>query len=282
MRRSDSRVLTTHTGSLPRSAELRDLVVARESGRPLDRDRFEAVVRDEVSRIVRMQREAGLDVVNDGEQSKASFHRYRFDRLSGFEMVEHEPDPRHARAAVREAQDFPEFYERWTRQWRGESSEPDDESSPTVTLCCTGPIEWKDLSEIERDIANLIDATRDRRTTEIFMTSISPATYAPPNLHYASQDEYLDALADVMAVEYRAIVDAGLLLQIDAPDLTTMYRLADLTIDQHAEMTERSVEAINRATRDISPDRCGSTCAGAPTRHPITAMFRCAISPTCC
>ena len=258
MRRSDRAILTTHTGSLPRADRLRALVVAREQRRPYDADRFEAVVRDEVSRVVRAQIDTGLDVVNDGEQSRASFHRYRFDRLSGFEFVDHPANPRYGRPDMREAQDFPEFYERWGRQWRVDAD--DGAERPTGTLCCTGPVGWKDFSETERDIANLLEAAavapaRGGTDGELFMTSISPATYAPPDLHYGSQIEYLDALADAMAVEYRAIVEAGILLQIDAPDLTTVYRLADLSIKEYTEITERSVEAINRATRDLPADR---------------------------
>lgn len=257
MRRSDRHILTTHTGSLPRTEHLRALVVGREQGRPHDVDRFESIVRDEVFKVVRKQRDSGLDVVNDGEQSKASFHRYRFDRLSGFEFVNHPPRPRYGRPAMREARDFPEFYERWSRQWRGDGD--GDGEEPTGTLCCTGPVAWKGFAEAERDIANLLAAAADPPEVdgagEVFMTSISPATYAPPNLHYDNQDAYVDALADAMAVEYRAIIDAGLVLQIDAPDLTTMYRLADLSVTEYAEITERSVEAINRATRDLPADR---------------------------
>ena len=260
MRRSDHHILTTHTGSLPRAERLRAMVVARERGQPYDVDRFESVVRDEVLRVVRQQRDAGLDVVNDGEQSKASFHRYRFDRLSGFEFVDHPPLPRYGRPAMREARDFPEFYERWGRQWRGDSD--GDGEEPAGTLCCTGPVGWKGFAEAERDIANLLAVAAatggpaaDGGAGEVFMTSISPATYAPPNLHYDSQEAYLDALADAMAVEYRAIIEAGIVLQIDAPDLTTMYRLADLSPTEYAAITERSVEAINRATRDLPADR---------------------------
>ena len=257
MRRSDRHILTTHTGSLPRAEHLRALVVGREQGRPHDVDRFESIVRDEVFKVVRKQRDSGLDVVNDGEQSKASFHRYRFDRLSGFEFVNHPPRPRYGRPAMREARDFPEFYERWSRQWRGDGD--GDGEEPTGTLCCTGPVAWKGFAETERDIANLLAAAADPPEVdgagEVFMTSISPATYAPPNLHYDNQDAYLEALADAMAFEYRAIIDAGLVLQIDAPDLTTMYRLADLSLTEYAEITERSVEAINRATRDLPADR---------------------------
>ena len=256
VQRSENRILTTHTGSLPRSAELRRMLAAREreEDRPREAERFETLVRDEVDRVVQMQVETGIDVLNDGEQGKASFHRYRLNRLSGFEAIDHTQDPTISRAVVREALDFPEFYERWTRQWRGSRSS-DGDSRSSKTVCCTGPIGWKGFSETERDIANLIASTRDLDLGEVFMTSISPTTYAPPNVYYPSQDDYLDAMADAMAVEYEAIVEAGLLLQIDAPDLTTMYRLADLTFEEYATMTERGVATINRATRNIAPDR---------------------------
>ena len=162
---------------------------------------------------------------------------------------------------MREARDFPEFYERWGRQWRGDAD--GDGEEPAGTLCCTGPVGWKGFAEAERDIANLLAVTAatggpaaDGGAGEVFMTSISPATYAPPNLHYDSQDAYLDALADAMAVEYRAIIEAGIVLQIDAPDLTTMYRAGRL---EPRPSTPRSPSAASRPSTgppaDLPADR---------------------------
>jgi 5-methyltetrahydropteroyltriglutamate--homocysteine methyltransferase len=246
------RILTTHTGSLPRSPELLTLLVAKEAGLPYDRERFERTVKDEVGRVVQEQATAGLDVVNDGEQGKASFVSYRLQRLSGFGLVDTDKIPGDPGGGMAEADDFPEFYAHlW--QW-GASGDP-SVPLPTQTLCCTEPIGWQDFSEVERDIANLRAVTADVDAVEVFMTAISPATYAPPNLYYHSDSDYLDALADAMAREYRAIIDAGFVLQIDAPDLTTMFRLTHMTLEQHQEALARRVDAINRAVEGLPMER---------------------------
>jgi 5-methyltetrahydropteroyltriglutamate--homocysteine methyltransferase len=242
------RILTTHTGSLPRASELLELLVAKESLLPYDRDLFERTVRDEVDRVVQEQVSSGLDVVNDGEQGKASFVSYRLQRLSGFGLVDAAKVPTAPGGGMAEADDFPEFYAHlW--QWGGNAA------PPSQTLCCTEPIGWLDFSEVERDIANLKASTADVDVAEVFMTAISPATYAPPNLYYQSESDYLDALADAMAREYKAIVDAGFVLQIDAPDLTTMFRLAHMTLEEHQEALALRVDAINRAVEGLPTDR---------------------------
>ncbi len=250
-RSTAGRILTTHTGSLPRPRELLELLLKKEAYLPYDEAVFEDTVRVEVARAVREQAAVGLDVINDGEQSKASFVSYRLQRLSGFELVDVADVPGGA-GGMAEADDFPEFYARlW--QWGGGNAQSD--APPTQTLCCTGPIGWANFSEVERDIENLRAATAEVATAEVFMTSISPATYAPPNLHYETEGAYLDALADAMRREYTAIVDAGFVLQIDAPDLTTMFRLAHMTHDDHQAALALRVDAINRAVRDLPPDR---------------------------
>src|SRR5207247_1322688 len=168
-------------------------------------DQFQTLVGSEVRRVVDEQARAGLDVINDGEQGKSSFVTYRLQRLSGFGLVELADTPSGTGGVLAEADEFPEFFANlW--QWGGAASSG---SPQRQTLCCTGPIGWADFSEVERDIANLETATADRSAVEVFMTAISPATYAPPNLHYPSEEEYLDALAGAMAREYKAIVDAG-------------------------------------------------------------------------
>ena len=253
MQRSTSdRILTTHTGSLPRAQDLLALLVAKDAHQDYDRATFETRVREEVDRVVGEQIAAGIDVVNDGEQGKISFTGYRYDRLSGFEFV----DPASlgvggGGGAVGEMADFPEFFQHlWQWGGGGQSGPP-----PPGILACTQEIGWKDFSEVERDIENLRAATSHVDPTEVFMTSISPATYAPPNLHYDTEASYLDALADAMAREYAAIVDAGFVLQIDAPDLTTLYRLNAITLEQHHEALDLRVAAINRAVDGLDPER---------------------------
>ncbi len=281
MKRSSSgRILTTHTGSLPRPPKLLELLLAKEARLPYDHALFEETVGAEVNRVVHEQAAAGLDVINDGEQGKASFVSYRLQRLSGFELVDTAAVPSVAGGGMAEADDFPEFY---AHLWQWGAVNP-DAAPPPQTLCCTGPIGWEDFSEVERDIDNLRAATADTAAAEVFMTAISPATYAPPNLHYDSEGAYLDALADAMAREYKAIVDAGFVLQVDAPDLTTMFRLTHMTPPEHQVALALRVDAINRGVRDLPPDRVRvHVCWGAdeaphnldvPLKDIVTPLLR--------
>jgi 5-methyltetrahydropteroyltriglutamate--homocysteine methyltransferase len=250
-RSTTEHILTTHTGSLARQPELRELLAAKEAGQPYPRAHFDALVSAEVRRVVQEQRAAGLDVINDGEQGKSSFVTYRLQRLSGFGLVDAANVPGSRVGGLVEADDFPEFFaDLW--QWNRGAA---DSTQAQKTLACTGAIGWADFSEVETDIANLKQATVELGAVEVFMTAISPATYAPANLHYPSEDAYLDALADAMNREYRAIVDAGFVLQIDAPDLTTMFRMSHMTESEHHEAHAKRVAAINRAVAGLPPDR---------------------------
>jgi 5-methyltetrahydropteroyltriglutamate--homocysteine methyltransferase len=255
VRRSGERFLTTHVGSLPRGTELLDLLRAKDERRPTDANRLDEVVRTAVEQAVAQQVDAGLDVVNDGEQGKLSFQTYRYQRLSGFELVDAAEAAVDPAGAPEEARDFPEFYEGWTHAWRSATARRSQQAGPTKLLCCTGPIGWQDFSDVERDLANLSAAAEGVGAEEIFMTAISPGTYAPPNLYYSTECEYLEAMADAMAREYEAIVAAGFVLQIDAPDLTTMYRLRDITPAQLHERDELCIAAINRGLRNVAPGR---------------------------
>jgi 5-methyltetrahydropteroyltriglutamate--homocysteine methyltransferase len=255
VRRSGERFLTTHVGSLPRSAELLDHLRATQDGPSAEAGHVDEVVRAAVAQAVAQQVDAGIDVVNDGEQGKLSFHTYRYRRLSGFELVDAAEAGITPPGAPEEARDFPEFYEGWTHAWRPAAAGSPTRPTPAKLLCCTGPIGWQDFSDVERDIENLRLAAENAGAEELFMTSISPGTYAPPNLFYASESEYLEAMADAMAREYEAIVAAGFVLQVDAPDLTTTYRLHDVTTAQLHERDELCIAAINRGLRNITPDR---------------------------
>jgi 5-methyltetrahydropteroyltriglutamate--homocysteine methyltransferase len=247
---TSDRILTTHTGSLARRPELRDLLAAKEAHRPYDRKRFDQLVEAEVRRVVEEQLAVGLDIINDGEQGKSSFTSYRFQRLSGFDLVDASTLPGGEVGGLVEAEDFPEFF---TNLWQWIPAR--GEIPAHQVLACTGSIGWSDFSEVETDIANLRAATDGLPGVECFMTSISPATYAPPNLHYPSEDAYLDALADAMSREYKAIIDAGFILQIDAPDLTTLFRMTHISESEHHEAHVKRVAAINRAVADLPADR---------------------------
>ena len=248
MNRSTSRILTSHTGSLPRPISLVKLLWAKDAGQPYDPNELDAAITASVAETVRRQVEAGVTVINDGEQGKTNFYVYRYQRLSGFEPMPFSA-PR-GNPMSSEAQDFPEFYKRWMAggQLReGRTSQPD--------LCCSGPVGWQDFSDVERDIANLKAASRDADVADVFMSAISPATYPPPNHHYKSEEEYLFAIADAMKREYKAILDAGFVLQIDSPDLTTYYRMAHVTVEEHIKHMNLCVDVINHAVEGLPLDR---------------------------
>jgi 5-methyltetrahydropteroyltriglutamate--homocysteine methyltransferase len=251
--RGAHRILTTHSGSLPRPRDLLDLLAAREARGEFDRAAYDDAVRAATTRTVERQLAAGIDIVNDGEQSKPGFETYRYQRLAGFELVNPAAHGLGGWSVPAEFVTYPGFYSMWARTWLpwGEGERPAAEG----VLCCVAPIRWADFSDVEREIANVESATAGRPVADVFMTAISPGTYLPPNLHYGSEDEYLDAMADVMAREYAAILDAGLLLQIDAPDLTTVYRLADVALEPFLGSAARRVAAINRAVEGLDPRR---------------------------
>ena len=150
--------------------------------------------------------------------------------------------------------DFPQYYASYHRIPM-RVVERDEARPPPEELCCIAPLGWADFAEVERDIANLTAAAEQAGASSLFMTAISPGTYAPLNLHYSSEEEYLFALAEVMGREYQAIVDAGIILQIDAPDLTTEYRLRKISLEEHFVHMDRCIDAINHARRHLPPDR---------------------------
>jgi 5-methyltetrahydropteroyltriglutamate--homocysteine methyltransferase len=223
-----------------------------ERGEPVDSAELNRSIRPAVEETVRRQVECGIRVINDGEQGKTNFSSYHYHRLTGFS---HQPAPPSTKIhpCQAEAMDFPDFFfYRWGPAGRGNAD--GKFKMPTDDLCCTGRVGWKDFSEVERDIANFKEATRNLDIADTFMTAISPRTYLPRNAHYKSDDDYLHDMAETMAREYEAIVKAGFVLQIDAPDLTVYYRMEEVTVEQHLEYMGRCVDAINYATRNIPPD----------------------------
>jgi 5-methyltetrahydropteroyltriglutamate--homocysteine methyltransferase len=244
MKQSISRILTTHTGSLPRSPQLQELLHTREERQPLDQHSFEASVRQAVADVVKMQLDIGLDVINDGEQGRSQYATYVKERLSGFE------GERLVRARPRlDDLDFPEYATQRTHQ--------SSTSMPQPT--CSGPIAWKDWDAVQRDIDNLQAAIAQSEVEEVFMTAASPGVIANflPNEYYPSEEAYLYALADVMKDEYNAIVRAGLLLQLDCPDLamTRVSQFSHLSLEEFKKVVEMHVEVLNYALNGISSDR---------------------------
>ncbi len=239
MKRSLDRILTTHAGSLPRPADLLAMAPGQTA--------HGARVRRAVADVVRRQSEQGLDVVTDGEMSKPSFVTYVTERLSGFEPSR-EPGAV-PWAGSREAMAFPEFYEPTLRR------------SPNATaprFVCTGPVAYVGHARVQADIDNLRAALAGVRVEEAFIPAISPSNIEgrQQNLHYKTDAEYLFAIAEAMREEYRAIVEAGFLLQIDDPRLVTYYILSPTSsVAECRAWAEVRVEALNHALRGIPRDR---------------------------
>jgi 5-methyltetrahydropteroyltriglutamate--homocysteine methyltransferase len=261
VQRSTDRMLTTHTGSLPRPLSLVEVLMRPVADDPAGRAHAKEAITGAVADIVGRQLDAGLAVVNDGEQSKVSFVGYRASRLSGFDWVDAaDAGPTYTWNEM-EARDYPTFFSHWLS---GGTVRHQDDPHAGQVLACVGPVGWQDFAQVERDVANLTAATSATGAADVFMSAISPATYAPPNLHYTDEDEYLHAIADAMSREYRAIVEAGFVLQVDAPDLANTYRKRDLTHDELLQHTERCVEVINYATRELPAEQVRvHVCCGA-------------------
>jgi 5-methyltetrahydropteroyltriglutamate--homocysteine methyltransferase len=254
VKRSTDRMLTTHTGSLPRPKDLLALLQEREEGRLRGEAALHDRTRSAVLDIVRKQAETGLSVINDGEQGRADYTIYVKDRLTGF-SGESTPWPN------TDAEEFPEWAE-MARQFA-----PPFQKRPA----CTGPIEWKDWPAVERDIRNLKDATAGR-SEEVFMTSPSPGQIGRflQNRYYPSDQKYLYTLADVMKREYQAIVQAGFVLQVDCPDLALgrHTQFAHLSLEQFRDVAKMHIDVLNHAVADIPPDRMRMHICWASTGGP--------------
>ena len=243
MKRSETRILTTHTGSLPRSPELQEVLRSRLDHQDAEAEEYRASVEEGVADVVARQVAAGIDVINDGEQGRVQYATYVKDRLTGYDGEQI------IRTVPRKDDlEFPEFAAQ-----RGPSS---------ATLpwpACTGPVGWKDKDAVQREIQRLKTATEGVAAEEVFMTSASPGVIANflPNQFYASDEEYLYALADVMKDDYKAIIDSGLLLQIDCPDLamTRITQFSHLGEDEFIKIVEMHVEVLQHALAGLPPDR---------------------------
>jgi 5-methyltetrahydropteroyltriglutamate--homocysteine methyltransferase len=241
MKTSENRILTTHVGSLPRSRAVTDVVFAREKGETLDEDAARAIIRDSVREVVRRQAEAGVDLVSDGEMSKISYATYIKDRITGFEGDSPRQPPR-------DLEEFPGFLQR----------QASSGGTPTYSRpCCVGEIRVKDMGPVNEDIANLRDALAGADVVEGFMNAASPGVIAlfQPNRHYPDHESYLEALAEAMRPEYEAITAAGLILQLDSPDLGLGRHMMfkDRTDEEYQKLAALHVDALNHATRNIDP-----------------------------
>ena len=236
-------IKTTHAGSLPRTQEVVDFIFAREKDEPFDQTAFDAAMTAAVSDTVAKQVAAGVSVVSDGETSKISYATYVKDRYTGFSG----DSPRNAPADLKM---FPSFLKRLA----------DDGGTPTYARpMCTSEVRSKGQGELQKDIANLKAAMAQHGAPEGFMNAASPGVISLflQNGFYPNRDAYLAALADAMAEEYRTIVDAGLMLQLDCPDLALSRHMlfADLSDEEFLKIAASHVEALNHALSGIDPAR---------------------------
>jgi 5-methyltetrahydropteroyltriglutamate--homocysteine methyltransferase len=251
MHRSIERILTTHTGSFARDATLRDLLRDRENGLHVDQASLEYMTAQAVQSAVQKQERAGLDIVNDGEQSKFSYATYVLARIGGIERREGAHQ-----APITEAADFPEYY-------RGR-----DRS--TENFVCVGPVSYKGHAILQRDIDNLNSAMAGSACIESFMTAASPGLVRRcPNEYYGTAEDYDLAIADALRSEYEAIVDAGLTLQIDCPDLGSYFRAHNSSLSEARRVIEYNIDLLNYATRTIAPEamRIHACCGAEEAPH---------------
>ena len=253
MHRSTTRILTTHCGSLPRPTDLLDLMKAKINGQPYDAGAYDARVRSAVSDIVRRQVECGIDIPTDGEQSKPGFFAYVNERLEGFEA---RSGPRVAMFQA-EVEAFPEYYKQYFS-----SAMLGVTLAPLVPFVCTGPVSYRGQAAVQRDIENLKAALRGLEPAAVFMPAVAPSGVGK-NEYYGSDKEYMHAVAEALSSEYRAIVDAGFLLQIDDPFLTELYSYSPLSAAERRNTADNYVEAVNHGLRGIPPEKVRfHTCYG--------------------
>jgi len=244
MRRSTERILTSHVGSLPRPQDVVDLIRAQDAGDSYDLAKWESVMARAVQDAVNAQAEAGLDIINDGEMAKVGYATYMRHRLTGFELGEV------PRATPQDLDDYPDYRDKIAAA---------GDTPKYKRPICKGPIQVKDLKPLHDDIARLQKALAQAKIPEGFMTAASPGTIAvfQPNEYYSSHEEYLEALAEAMREEYEAIVNAGLILQIDCPDLAMGRHIRFRGVDD-AEFVRNAalqVEAMNHALAKVPADR---------------------------
>jgi len=236
---STERILTTHVGSLPRDQAVVDLLFQREAGQGFVRAEFERVMDAAVIEVVRRQRRVGIDIVSDGETSKIGYATYIKDRLTGF-------DGDNPRQVALDLQDHPDFRARMA-VFAGKQT--------FKRQSCVGPITYQGFEDLQRDIRALVAAARELGAPEAFLNAASPGVVSAfqPNAYYPSHEKYVEAIGEAMRIEYEAIVNAGLLLQLDCPDLAMARHTGfqDLSEAEFLRRAAHQVEVMNHALRNI-------------------------------
>jgi 5-methyltetrahydropteroyltriglutamate--homocysteine methyltransferase len=242
MRRSDTRILSTHTGSLARPAPLLDLLLAGDGGQPVDRAAFDELVANAVHEVVARQVEIGLDSVNDGEMSKLAFNAYPRERLSGLGGT-------YERRTPADVADHADLAEQMAARRARRTRWP----------ACVGPIEYIGQAAVARDIANLRQALASTPPEEAFMTAAAPGAIAVVigEGYYPTYAEHVEAIGKAMRAEYQTIVDAGFVLQLDAPDLAMErgWKFQDGSLEDFREVVALHIDVLNDAIRGLPPEQ---------------------------
>lgn len=248
MKRSTNRIITSHAGSLAWPGELRDMIIARLAGKPYDSAALDARLTREIADVVRKQVACGIDVITDGELSKPNFILYARERLSGISPMPAstlEAGRLRQNAYGRDANAFPEYFATRT-------------TFVGPQALCTGPIKYIGRAAVDADIRNFKAALAGVKFEEAFLPAVTPGTIEHwlANQHYRNDEEYMAAIADAMHEEYKAIVDAGFVLQLDDPDLATGWQIhPEMDLTAYRRFANIRIEAINHALADIPADR---------------------------
>jgi 5-methyltetrahydropteroyltriglutamate--homocysteine methyltransferase len=259
--RSADRILTTHVGSLPRFPGLVEHIAARYGGEPIDAEALEREIQECVDYVVRRQLDAGIDIPSDGEAGKIGFSQYVMERFSGFDTEDSFP-------VFQDLEDFPGV---------ADAAFAELEEQGHGWFKCSAEIELIDRDAVHKDIARFKAALGDRPPSHAFMNACSPGqiTFNFANHHYPSHEAYLQAAADAMRYEYKAIADAGLNLQIDAPDLAMIghTHTPGADVGDHLEHNRLAIAALNSALDGIPPEQirlhiCWGNYAG-PHNHDV-------------
>ncbi|MDP6714665.1 MAG: hypothetical protein QF368_08585 [SAR202 cluster bacterium] len=260
MNNSANRILTTHVGSLVRPPDLIETLRARANGQTIDEVDFARRVKTSIGEVVQKQAESGIDIPSDGEYGKPNFSGYVNDRLSGFETRERNPDESPILNWGRDRTAFLEFYEQY-------EDVPGGAGVSTNPVICASPITYTGESAVQNDIETLRAALEGVDVEEAFIPAVAPGTIEGQrrNEHYDSMEDYLFGIADAMHEEYRAIVDAGFILQIDDPRIVVAYDLANPapSVEEYRKFAELRAEATKRPLATSHQSKSDTTCAGA-------------------
>jgi len=258
MKFSADRILTTHAGALPQPDDLKQMHTAKMTGQAIDEAAFAQRVRQSVAEVVKKQLACGLDIINDGELGKSNFSRYARERLSGFIEREAKPEDHVSSIFARDMVEFGDYFRRRMGGIRGEN---------VKRVFCNGPLKYVGHASLKAEIEDFKAGLQGQSYEEAFLPAIAPGTieHWMKNDYYPDEESYLAAIAEAMHEEYKAIVDAGFLLQIDDPDLPDGWQfMSQMSVPEYRRYAELRVDALNHGLRDIPPEKVRfHTCWGS-------------------